>query len=113
ESNGQARALVKSFDVVPTLKTSPFQAQIMALLDKIPEKSAAAAAGDEIVIFDGSSDAQFTYFDREHLWTWKIPKPAPGDPYEPVLLGDNTESTEDTSTIFLGDETWGDLVVAV
>jgi hypothetical protein len=105
----QARALVKSFDLVPTLKASPFESQVLALLATIPEKAAAVQQGTEYVIFDGSSDEQFFYFEREHDWTWKVPKP----PEEPVLLGDNTESTSDTSTIWLGDETWGDLTVEV
>lgn len=109
ESGAKARAYVRSFEVVPALKSSPFQAQVLGLLATISDKPAAGAEGDAIVIFDGSNDAQFTYFERQHDWTWKVPKP----PEEPVLMGDNTESTEDTSTIWLGDETWGDLVIEV
>lgn len=115
ESGVKARAFVKSFDIVPSLKASPFRQQVMALLATLPETGGSAGApaasggGEEIIIFDGSSDAQFTYFERQHDWTWKVPKP----PEEPLLFGDNTESTSDPSTIWLGDETWGDLIVDI
>ncbi|MEZ0227748.1 MAG: hypothetical protein ACAI25_03930 [Planctomycetota bacterium] len=117
ESGVKARAFVKSFDIVPSLKASPFHDKVMAVLSTIPDKPAAGGGGDssgggggdEILIFDGTSDNQFTYFDREHDWTWKGPKPSE----DPVILGDNTESNSDTSSIWLGDATWGDLIVDV
>ena len=49
-------------------------------------------------------DLQFNFFERQHDWTWKLE--------ENVLLGDNTESSDD-STIWLGDETWGDLLCEI
>jgi hypothetical protein len=117
ESGPQARALVKSFDLVPELKESPFEPQVIAMLGTIPEKAAGAASGgpagsggggDEIVLWDGSDDDQFRYFDREHLWVWDHAKPGE----EPAILGDNTENG-DSSSLFLGDDTWGDLVLDV
>src|SRR5262249_9812730 len=66
ESSVKARAFVRSFELVPAFKSSPFQAQVLGLLATLPDKPAAAGSsgpasggGDEIVIFDGSNDAQF------------------------------------------------------
>ncbi len=116
ESGPKARAFVKSFDIVPSLKASPFRDKVMAVLATISDKPASggggdgpSAGGDELVIFDGSHDNQFTYFERQHDWTWKGPKPGE----DPVIFGDNTESTSDTSSIWLGDSTWGDVIVDV
>ena len=114
ESGPQARALVKSFDLVPELKESPFEPQVIAMLGTIPEKSGASASGgpasggDEIVLWDGSDDDQFRYFDKEHLWVWANTRP----PEEPAIIGDNTDNG-DTSSLFVGDDTWGDLVLDV
>ncbi|HZU96334.1 MAG TPA: hypothetical protein VFF73_06575 [Planctomycetota bacterium] len=110
ESFAQARALVKSYDLDPTWAQSPFQPLVMSLLQKIPEKGPGDSA-ETMIIFDGSSDDQFSYFDLEYNWPWKKPRTSANK--EDVILGDNTDSTEEEACMWIGDDTWGDIVVEV
>jgi hypothetical protein len=107
-ANLRARALLRSFEVCGDLRSSPFQAKVASLMAEIPETGsgggeAAASDADFMVIFDGSNDDQEKYFDKEHDYIWKLE--------DHVMLGDNSEYPDMTSTLWLGDESWGDLVI--
>jgi hypothetical protein len=104
DETARARALIKSFDVVPSLKASPFGGKVLAMLSEIPEKTAAADAGEWITLFDGSSDLQINYFEKQHDWVWKV--------NENVLVGDNTDNDGDSS-LWLGDDSWTDLICEI
>ena len=89
DENARARALLKSFDVVPSLKASPFEGKVLAMLTDIPDKAPGSDAADWITVFDGSSDLQINYFDKQHDWVWKVS--------DNLIVGDNTDNDGDSS----------------
>lgn len=106
--NVEARAVCRSFEVVGSLRDSPFKPLVTALMSEIPEKS---ETEEFLTIFDGTDEQQVKYFTREYEFQ------GAAFLFEKNLLhGTNTEYPEGpASTAWLGDDAggWSDYVVEI